>query len=59
VLPFCGGIASIVGIVLGVIAINQIKQSHEAGRGLAVAGIAVGGVTLFLGFIWTVLLFSA
>jgi uncharacterized membrane protein len=40
------GIGSIVGIVLGVIALNQIKRTNEGGRGLAIAGIAVGAVTL-------------
>jgi uncharacterized membrane protein len=38
------GIGSIVGIVLGVIALNQIKQTNQYGRGLAIAGIAVGAV---------------
>lgn len=31
-----------VGIVLGFISLNQIKQSKEEGRGLAIAGIIVG-----------------
>jgi len=36
------GIGSIVGIVLGFIALGQIKKTGQAGHGLAVAGIAVG-----------------
>jgi hypothetical protein len=40
------GIGSIVGIVFGVIALNQIRRTNEGGRGLAIAGIAVGAVTL-------------
>jgi uncharacterized membrane protein len=41
------GIGSIVGIVLGVIALNQIsRRPNEGGRGLAIAGIALGAVTL-------------
>jgi Na+/melibiose symporter-like transporter len=51
-LPFCG-IGSIVGIVLGVIALNQIKQTHEGGQGLAIAGIAVGALTLLISLILT------
>ena len=49
---FCG-FGSIAGIVVGIIALNQIKQSgNDAGRGLAIAGIAVGAVTLVLGGIF-------
>jgi Domain of unknown function (DUF4190) len=34
----------IVGVVLGVVALNQIKRTHQQGRGLAIAGIVVGAV---------------
>ncbi|MFC0454425.1 DUF4190 domain-containing protein [Rhodococcus jostii] len=37
------GLGSIVGIVLGVIALGQIKKSGQEGRGLAIAGIVIGG----------------
>jgi hypothetical protein len=53
------GIGSIVGIVLGIIAMNQIKQTREGGHGLAIAGIAVGGVTLLLSVIWTIVAISS
>jgi Domain of unknown function (DUF4190) len=53
------GIGSIVGIALGIVALNQIKQSREGGHGLAIAGIVVGGVTLLLNLIWTILAFSS
>lgn len=46
------GFGSIIGIVLGVIAVNQIKRSGQQGRGLAVAGIAVGAVSLVISVIW-------
>jgi hypothetical protein len=49
------GIGSIAGIVMGVIALNQVKHSGENGQGLAIAGIAVGAATLILGFIFTAL----
>ena len=42
------GIGSIVGIVTGALAINQMKQTRQDGRGLAVAGIVVGVVTLLI-----------
>lgn len=46
------GIGAIVGIVLGVIALNQIKQTRQGGYGLAVAGIVVGIGTLLLSVIF-------
>lgn len=48
VVPFLCGIGSIIGIVLGIIALNQIKTSGEGGRGLAIAGIAIGAVTFLI-----------
>jgi hypothetical protein len=52
------GIGAIIGIVLGVIALNQIKQSRQGGHGLAVAGIAVGAVTMVINIIWAVYAWS-
>jgi Domain of unknown function (DUF4190) len=45
-----GLIAGIPGIILGFIALNQIKTKGEGGRGMAIAGIVLGfiGVVLFL-----------
>lgn len=51
------GIGSIIGIVLGIVALNQIKQSRQGGQGLAIAGIAVGAVSLVLSMIFAVTLF--
>jgi Domain of unknown function (DUF4190) len=53
------GIGSIVGIALGIVAINQIKQTRQGGHGLAIAGIIVGGVSLLLNVIWTIVAFSS
>jgi len=39
-------VGSAVGIVLGVVAINQIKRTHQEGRGLAIAGIVLGIASL-------------
>ena len=52
------GIGSIVGIVLGVVALNQIKQTGQGGHGLAIAGIAVGGLTLLINLVWTISVLS-
>jgi Na+/melibiose symporter-like transporter len=53
------GIGSIIGIVLGVVSLNQIKQTQEAGHGLAIAGIAVGAFTLLLSLVWTIALIGS
>lgn len=42
------GIGSIVGIVLGVVALNQIQVHRQRGRWLALAGIVLGAVTLLV-----------
>jgi hypothetical protein len=58
--PFCFfGIGSIIGIVLGIVALNQIKNTHEGGHGLAIAGIVVGGVSLLASIIWSIVMFSS
>jgi uncharacterized membrane protein len=51
----CYGIPSIVGIVLGVVALNQIKQTGQEGRGMALAGVIVGGVAVALWIIGIIL----
>ena len=53
------GIGSIVGIALGLVAMNQIKTTREGGQGLAIAGVAVGGLTLLINLIWTIAVFSS
>lgn len=55
---FCG-IGSIVGIILGFVAINQIKQTGQAGRGLALAGIIVGAASLVISLIAYFVFFSS
>ncbi|MDT5137038.1 MAG: hypothetical protein QOD58_1300 [Mycobacterium sp.] len=42
----CCGIGSIAGIILGVMALKRIKQTNEGGRGLAIAGIIIGSLSL-------------
>lgn len=59
VVPFLCGIASIVGVVLGIIALNQIKTSGEGGRGMAIAGIAIGAVTFLISVITGIAFLSA
>lgn len=45
---FACGIGFLVGPILGMVALGQIKQSGESGRGMAIAGIVVGGIGLLL-----------
>jgi len=49
---FTCGIGAIVGIILGIVALGQIKQRNQDGRGLALAGIWVGAGVLVLNVIW-------
>ena len=46
------GVGSVIGIGLGVIAINQIKKTRQGGYGLAVAGIVVGVASLVISIVW-------
>jgi hypothetical protein len=46
--PLLCSLLSIVGIVLGMVALNQIKQTGQQGRGLALGGIIVGIVLIVL-----------
>ncbi|MFF0489329.1 DUF4190 domain-containing protein [Nocardia sp. NPDC004068] len=48
------GLGFVVGLILGPIALNQIKQTGQEGRGLALAGIWISGVALVLGVLWFV-----
>ena len=40
------GLAGIAGFILGIVALVQIKHTHEKGKGVAIAAIIVG-------FIWS------
>lgn len=47
--------ASIVGIVLGILSLNQLKRRPQKGREMAIAGIVAGGVALVLSIVVIVL----
>ena len=36
--------AAIVGVILGAVALTQIKQTNQRGRGFAIAGIVIGSI---------------
>lgn len=48
------GVGSVIGIVLGAVALNQIKRSRQGGYGLAVAGIVVGVASLIISLVWMI-----
>lgn len=52
------GIGQIVGIITGHISLNQIKRTGEGGRGMALAGVIVGWVTLGLVIVATIALIA-
>lgn len=54
------GLGSIIGIVLGVVAKNQIKQSGgtQGGDNLATIGIILGAVGIALNILWRVVFFN-
>jgi hypothetical protein len=41
----------VIGIVLGAVALNQIKRTRQGGYGLAVAGIVVGVASLIISLV--------
>ncbi|MEV0298857.1 DUF4190 domain-containing protein [Nocardia sp. NPDC050710] len=57
-LGFCTCLGSIVGIILGVIALNQLKQRPQDGRGMALAGIWVGALGIVGWILYIVLLLA-
>src|SRR5205823_14889172 len=48
------GIGSIVAVVTGFLARQQIKQRNEGGDGLAIAGLIIGGIGLVLTVVWLI-----
>ncbi|HEY2197961.1 MAG TPA: DUF4190 domain-containing protein, partial [Mycobacterium sp.] len=39
---------AIAGIVLGIVSLSQVNRTPQQGRGLAIAGIAIGSITVTL-----------
>jgi Domain of unknown function (DUF4190) len=50
---------SLVSIILGFIALNQIKKTGERGRGLAIWAIVLGFVSIIIGIIVWIVVFTA
>jgi Domain of unknown function (DUF4190) len=47
----CAFIVPLVGVILGHIALNQIKQTGQEGRGLAIAGLVIGYAYIGIGLL--------
>ena len=45
---------SLLGIILGHIALNQIKTTGEGGRGLAIAGLVIGYASIAISIIFVI-----
>jgi hypothetical protein len=43
IVPFLGGV---LGVVFGIIGLRQCTRDRERGRGLAIAGLVVGGIAI-------------
>ena len=54
----CCGIGPILGLIFGFIALNQIKQTGQDGRGIALAGIIVGAIMTVFIVIFAILRFA-
>ena len=50
---------SLFGIILGHIALNQIKTTGESGRGLAIAALVIGYVSIAFAAIFVVVVLGA
>jgi hypothetical protein len=50
---------SLLGVILGHIALNQIKTTGEGGRGLAIAGLVIGYASMALAVIIIVIMAAA
>jgi Domain of unknown function (DUF4190) len=48
-------IGGILGIIFGFLALNQIKQSGQGGRGMAIAGIIIGVIVTVMVILFGIL----
>ena len=55
----CSFLISLIGLILCIIAKNQIKTSGERGNGLATAGIIISAIMMALSLICQLVMFSS
>ena len=51
-------VVNIAGLVVSIIALNQIKKSGERGHGLALAGVIISAISIVFGVIWIIFVAS-
>ena len=49
---------SLGGLIVSIIALGQIKRTGERGRGLALAGAIIGGLSLLIGIISVIVIIA-
>ncbi|TPW71775.1 DUF4190 domain-containing protein [Schumannella sp. 10F1B-5-1] len=47
-------VVSLGGLIVSLIALNQIKQTGEGGRGLALAGVIISAIGLVIGVLYII-----
>ncbi len=48
----CSFVMPLVGLILSLVSLNQIKTNHEGGKGLAIAGVVISSIFLVLGLLY-------
>lgn len=49
-----GGLFGLVGLILGIVAINKLRKTPGAGKGMAITGIILGALGLVIGIVMTI-----
>ncbi|MBF6328486.1 DUF4190 domain-containing protein [Nocardia transvalensis] len=55
---FTCGAGMVVALILGPIALNQIKQTGQDGRGMALAGIWISAIAIGLSILWFIVMLA-
>jgi len=53
------GIGPILGLIFGFVALNQIKNTGQQGRGMALAGIIISALSIVIGIIVAIVVIAA
>jgi hypothetical protein len=53
-IPFLGLVLAIVAVVLGIVGIRKASRGEATNKGMAIAGVATGGLALLVGAFFTI-----